>query len=96
MTHVSHGCCCQLSCRRHPLTERVNFLTEKGKGLIKVEANRGGDALRGALLLAAGTLAFVGFAACVGLLQQAKSNVRPPAPGNGLKTARRELRFLAR
>lgn len=47
---------------------------------------------RSAVLLAAGTIAFVGFAACASVLGRKRL---PPPPGKALRFARRELRRLA-
>lgn len=58
-------------------------------------ASQGYDSLlyRSAVLLAAGTVAFVGFAACASMLGRQK-RLAPP-PGKALRFARRELRRLA-
>lgn len=47
---------------------------------------------RSAVLLAAGTIAVVGFAACASVLGRKRL---PPPPGAALRIARRELRRLA-
>jgi hypothetical protein len=49
---------------------------------------------RSAILLAAGAVAFVGFAACAGMLQGRNKVRRSPPPGEALSIARRELRLL--
>jgi hypothetical protein len=60
------------------------------------DANRDGDSLlyRSAVLLAAGAVAFVGFAACAGMLQGRGRVRRTPLPGDALSIARKELKLL--
>lgn len=63
--------------------------------LTSAPVNRGYEHLlvRGVVLLAAGTVAAVGFAACASVL--GRKRLAPPKPGRALRYARREMRRLA-